>query len=255
MEIQLIRHATVLIRMKNKNILIDPMFTPKGRKKSIPTVKNGSIEKNPTVEISISPKNIIEMIKNMDMIIITHLHFDHFGETEEIKIPRSIPIICQKSDVKKLKMLGFEKIIPIEGRKNFEEIEFTQIKCNHGGILLRKIMGKASGFILKTKDEPKIYIAGDTIYCKHFKKGLDEKPDITIINAGGAKLPFGRAITMNENDIEKTCKYNKNTEVIAIHMESINHCILKRDELNNYLKKKKLISRVKIPEDGEIIKY
>jgi L-ascorbate metabolism protein UlaG (beta-lactamase superfamily) len=252
MNIQLLRHATLLLKMENKTILVDPMFASKGTIRSIPTVIGCCREKNPIVEL-LCKDELINTIKTLDAIVITHLHFDHFFESDEIKIPRSIPIICQKNDEKKLKASGFMCIIPVATKTNWEGIEFKKTNCNHGGIIIKGMLGKNSGFVIKSKNEPRIYIAGDTVYCKHVEKGLDEKPDITIINAGGARLPFGRSITMDENDIRKVCKYNKETKVIAVHMDAINHCVLTRKTLRDYLTANGLLSRVQVPEDGDKI--
>lgn len=255
MKVQLIRHATILLEFRNKRILVDPMMSPKGTRSIIPTVKNGTWRKNPTKEISIDKAEVRKMFNSLDALLITHLHFDHFDEFGDIILPKSIPIICQIEDKRKLNKMGFNNLIPIEKNINFGDIQIKRTDCHHGGILIRKFMGKNSGFILQSENEPSVYITGDTIYCKHVEQGLDEKPNIIIANAGGAKLPFGRSITMNEIDVRKVCEYSKETEVIAVHMEAINHCILTRRELKNYLEKNKLLSRVKIPNDGEIYEY
>jgi L-ascorbate metabolism protein UlaG (beta-lactamase superfamily) len=229
MEIQLIRHATLLLKIKNKTILVDPMFASKVTIKSITTKKSGNHERNPIIELPCK-EDVLNIFKTLDAILITHLHFDHFFETNELKIPRSIPIICQKDDEKKLRALGFTRITSVVNKTNWNKIEFMRINCNHGGAILKNLLGKNSGFVIKSNNEPKVYITGDTVYCKHVEKGLKEKPDITIINAGGARLPFGRSITMNEEDVS-------------------------RDKLRKYLSKNDLLSRVKIPGDGECFEY
>jgi hypothetical protein len=38
-------------------------------------------------------------------------------------------------------------------------------------------------------------------------------------------------------------------------MEAINHCLLKRDELDRELKNYRLRERVAIPDDGEILMF
>jgi hypothetical protein len=57
-------------------------------------------------------------------------------------------------------------------------------------------MGRVSGFILKAVGEPTMYITGDTIWCEEVKKALDiYRPEVTIVNAGGARFITGDPIT------------------------------------------------------------
>jgi len=54
---------------------------------------------------------------------------------------------------------------------------------------------------------------------------------------------------MNNKDIIKLSKTNKKSKVIAVHMDSINHCLDTREKLNKLVKPKNLI----VPKDGEIV--
>ena len=69
--VQLVRNATLVINYAGKKILIDPMFSPKGAIDSW-----AGIEKNPTVEL---PMPVEDIIKEIDLVIVTHTHEDHFG--------------------------------------------------------------------------------------------------------------------------------------------------------------------------------
>ncbi|MNW64835.1 hypothetical protein D3C74_431530 [compost metagenome] len=97
-----------------------------------------------------------------------------------------------------------------------------------------------------------LYVAGDTIWCDEVKEALDEhKPEVIIVNAGGAQFLTGGHITMNEQDIIELCRYAPEASVIAVHMESINHCLVTREQLSARLEREGLLERVKIPADGE----
>jgi hypothetical protein len=56
-------------------------------------------------------------------------------------------------------------------------------------------------------------------------------------------------ITDNEN-IAKTSPH---TKLIISHMESWNHCLLKREEVRDYIKQNQLENKISVPENGEMI--
>ena len=77
------------------------------------------------------------------------------------------------------------------------------------------------------------------------------KPDMTIVNAGGARFAVGDAITMDESDVLALVEYAPYTRVAAVHMDTINHCHVTRNVLRNVLAEKKALDRVFVPEDGD----
>lgn len=115
-------------------------------------------------------------------------------------------------------------------------------------------MGEVSGFVLSHKKES-VYLAGDTIWCESVEKALLKfNPKITVLNAGGAKFLTGEPITMTPNDIKKVQEKLPETQIIAVHMDTVNHCFIKRTDLKKALPDKKLDSKILIPYDGEVIK-
>ncbi len=258
MKIRFLRHATMLISFGNKNILVDPLLIPAGVQKPFPTLKNGRGKNNPLVELPVSKAELKEILNSLDALLITHLHSDHFYECtdENTILPKNLPVICQPADSHKLKNKGFKNLYPVEKDITWEGVNITRTECRHGGIIIRQILGKGSGFILKYNEagssSSSIYISGDTVWCPFVKRALDQKPDIMILYAGAAQLPLGRSITMNETDIINVCKYAPDTKIAVVHMEAFNHCLLTRNKLKDYLSKKGLLSKVKILNDGEV---
>jgi hypothetical protein len=47
----------------------------------------------------------------------------------------------------------------------------------------------------------------------------------------------------------------ENAKIVAVHMDSINHMSLTREELRAYVKKHGIESRVDIPEDGASLEF
>jgi hypothetical protein len=79
------------------------------------------------------------------------------------------------------------------------------------------------------------------------------RPDITVVNAGGARFEVGNPITMDADDVVSLCQYAPFTKVVAVHMDTINHCLVSREDLYSRLMSEELLDQVVIPGDGDWI--
>ena len=70
-----------------------------------------------------------------------------------------------------------------------------------------------------------------------------------MANAGAAQFLHGDPITMTAGDVVRVCRAAPQAQVVAVHMEAINHCLLTREELAQQAESAGV--RVVIPEDGE----
>jgi L-ascorbate metabolism protein UlaG (beta-lactamase superfamily) len=171
-------------------------------------------------------------------------------------LPKDKPVLCQPEDEAKLLKLGFEKIIPIEDKIQWEDIEIIRTGGQHGTGEIGHLMSPVSGYVLKTSAEPSLYIAGDTIYCKEVETALATHwPQITVLNGGGAQFIVGDPITMTAEDVKQVLVFYPDTKVVVVHLEAINHCLITRDNFRSYLNNKELAGRVSIPVDGEILEF
>lgn len=250
MKIQLIRHATVIITIGDKRILVDPMLSMAGIMDPIKGVQNQN--KNPLVELPLGIEDIIKC----DAVLVTHTHRDHFDE-EAIKIlPKTMPLFCQPEDEAKIKSFGFTEVHSVMDSCKYGSITFNRTQGKHGHGLIARKMAPVSGFVVSCPGEPVTYIAGDTVWCGKVKKALKEfKPDIVICNCGSAQFKWGAPITMSTGDINKICRKYPRTKIVAVHMEAWNHCRLTRKDLKDYLMKKSIQRNVYIPEDGERLNF
>ncbi|AWI04934.1 MBL fold metallo-hydrolase [Clostridium drakei] len=251
MKIQLIRHATIKLTINNKVILVDPVLSKKGTMDCIPNVSNKN--KNPLIELPISINDIVEI----DAVLLTHMHNDHFDETAARLISKDIPIFCQAEDEMKVKEKGFRCVNAIKKVCSWNNITFNRVGGQHGKGETAKEMGTVSGYVIKNKNEPSLYITGDSVWCSEVEQALEAYvPEIIISFAGAAQLTEGGIpITMDKEDIFNICNKAPNSKVIVVHMEAWNHCMLTRKKLRNFLKDKLLLTQVNIPENGDCIEY
>ena len=255
MKIQLLRHACHVIEMDSVRFLVDPMLAPQG---SYPAIKTfGNKLPNPLVplpSIVSDEKSLSDFFNTIQAVLLTHLHFDHFDKTAMAVLPKSLPILCQEGDEGRLKEEGFSEVLPISHNRIFQGIEITRTGGRHGRGPTGKRMGRVSGYILKAKDEPSLYITGDTIWCKPVKEALDKhSPQVIVAYAGAARFKWSFPITMTAGDVLRILRTAKNASVVAVHMEAVNHCSLTREKLRRKVEKEGASSRVLIPGDGQTL--
>ncbi|WP_261301512.1 MBL fold metallo-hydrolase [Paenibacillus andongensis] len=248
MNIQLIRHATLWLEYAGATFLIDPMFSDQGVN---PPIANSSNERrNPLVPLP----GALDAWLAPKAVLVTHLHRDHWDETATRMLPKSSAILCQHGDRDAISSSGFTDITEIQTSVNFQGITIHRTGGQHGTGEIGQKMGQVSGFVFQAQGEPTLYIAGDTIWCEDVRTALvTYKPNMTIINAGGARFVNGDAITMDEDDVFELIAYAPYTRVVAVHMDTINHCLITREMLRSKLSSKNLLNKVVIPNDGEWI--
>jgi L-ascorbate metabolism protein UlaG (beta-lactamase superfamily) len=253
MKIQLLRHATCLISVKGKQLLLDPVLSPAGEMAAIPKVPNPA--NNPLVELP-GNINVPDLLSQLDAIIVTHTHRDHLDKAAMEMLPKDLPLFCQPQDIAKIQAAGFIKVHPIMESFCWDGLTITRTTGKHGTGFIGYQMGAVSGFVLKAVNEPVLYITGDTIWCAKIKQALTKhQPQVILCFAGGAQFHTGRSITMNKFDIDKLARNAPQTKIMAVHMEAWNHCRLSRKELQAFLKETSITKQVIVPENGEELTF
>ncbi len=248
MHIQLIRHATVILTLSGKKILIDPMLSPQGTMAPVPDSANQ--KPNPLVELPVDPTALLDV----DAVLLTHTHRDHFDDRAKELIPKNLPVFCQPEDAAKLEQFGFYDVRPVNQSLTWDGIRFIRTSGHHGTDEIGEKMAPVSGYLLQSDAEPYLYIAGDTVWCQEVAKALETySPQTILLNGGAAEFLTGGPITMTAQDIAQVAFHVPKAKIIVVHMEAFNHCFLTRKDLRNYLRENGLNQRVNCPENGEII--
>lgn len=247
--IQLIRNATLSIKYAGHKILVDPMFSPKAGLVSI-----AGKEISPLVDLPM-PSN--EILKNVELLMLTHNHIDHFDPSAIKLLDKNMKVISQPADRDTLENLGFKNIETVQNSYQWNDIEVIRTIAQHGTGRVLDLMGKVSGYILKAKNHPTIYIVGDAVWTEDIYNNIKKyQPDYILVNSGGAKMPSYEAtpIIMDAQQTVSLIQESGKAKVIAIHMDAIDHCYTTREVLKHELKKYSFDSgKVLIPADGERI--
>jgi L-ascorbate metabolism protein UlaG (beta-lactamase superfamily) len=246
MRLRLIRHATLLIELAGRRLLVDPMLDPAGARPPVAGTPNPV--RNPLVEL---PEPAEAIAREADALLLTHLHADHLDETAVALLAGTTPVLGQPEDVDALLERGFTDVRPVEGALEWRGVQVARTVARHGTGEIGAAMAPASGYVLRAAGEPSIYLAGDTVWCEEVGATLDlQRPDVVVVNAGGARFDEGDPIVMTIDDVVAVTRHAPGVRVVAVHLDAVNHCLETREDLRARLRAEGLEDRVSVPEDG-----
>ncbi len=251
-QIRLLRHATLIVTIGSSRFLVDPLFAKKDTLDPIIWTSNNI--RNPMADLPVSDAELEEIIQSVDGVIITHTHNDHWDDAARSVIPKEMLLISQPQDRTKLLEQGYTNVVSVDQETTLGDLRIIRTDGQHGTGEIGAMMAPVSGFILQADNES-LYIAGDTIWCDEVAQAISlYQPDTIVLNAGAAQFDKGDPITMTKDDVLSVCKNSNATKIICVHMETINHCYLKKDALRKAIEAEGESERCVVPENGEIVK-
>ena len=263
MKIHHLRNATFVIESGEHFLLIDPMLGAKGSLPPFSRIRFKSL-KNPLVDL---PPNAASVLDRVTNCLITHSqkfgikalqHTDHLDiPGEDFLREKNTPIATFAKDAKVLKKYGLNVQTELEywNPQYLLGGEIVAIPALHGHSWVRKLMANGAGFFLRLPDEPSIYISGDTVYTPDVERALKElKPDIAVMAAGTATLDISTPILMPMEELLRFVRRAPG-KVVANHLEALNHCPTTREQLKQELHNNDLLSKVSIPNDGDVLTF
>ncbi len=256
MKFKQLRNATLLIEYAGKKFLVDPMLAEKGAFPGFEGTPNSHLA-NPLVDLPVSMHEILDV----DAVIVTHIHPDHWDEAAINLVPKDMLIFVQnEKDAADIQAQGFSNIRVLEENTFFNGITLIKTPGRHGEEKTvadwADLLGLVSGVVFKHPDEKTFYIAGDTVWYEGVEENLQKyEPDVVVLNSGDAQILGYSPIIMDKKDVYEVFKAAPKATIIASHMESVNHAMLSRKELREFLSEKNMTQRVLVPEDGEAYSF
>lgn len=159
-------HSTFLLQIKNKNILIDPMFgkVPAPH----PTLGNNRFSKELPIDI--------EKLPLIDAVLISHDHYDHLDYGSIKKLKDKVKMFYTPLGVGAHLMewgIGKESIVELDWwqETTFDDLIFRCTPAQHfsGRGLNDRSNTLWSSWIIKS-DTDNIFFSGDSGYGPHFKE-------------------------------------------------------------------------------------
>lgn len=254
-----IRNSTSKIIYNGVTILVDPFLAPKSYYPgfgSAPTLEQKK-KRVPLVELPMSRE---EVVKNVQAVIITHTHYDHWDEWAAKTISKQTPIFVQNASDKELILnQGFKDIRVVGVNTHFKGITITRTPAQHGCDEMMCIPSWAEGcndcmgFVLKSPGQKTIYVAGDTVWNEYIEATLKkQRPEIIIVNGALTRYEgFKGSSMMGPDDVKRIYEMCKNAIIIPVHMDSYAHCAYTTKTMKKFVDDNKLQDRVIVPVDGD----
>ena len=237
MKITQVRNATQIIAYAGKKFLVDPMFA---KKEAFPGYE-GTVRSDIRIPMTELPFDF-DVLLDVDAIIVTHTHPDHWDDAAVESIPKDKLIYVQNEhDKALLHSQGFNNLVILSDNSKMGDISLIKTICQHGSDeayahpQMAALLGEASGVIFRHPSEKTLYLIGDSIWINAVGDNLRQfNPGVVIMNTGWAHvLGFG-PIIFGREDVLKVHQILPDAQIVATHMEAVNHCLLTREELLAY---------------------
>lgn len=236
-----IGHASFLIQFTDLNVLVDPNFA--NWLFLLKRIKRSGLK--------------IQDLPPIDLVLLTHAHFDHFHKPTLRRLPRP-KIGVMPWGVGELALnLGFERVIELEWWESFTHRNWkvTLTPSKHWGArTLRDHHRGYGGFILEHQGR-RIYHAGDSAYFHGFKAiGRRMPPEIALLPIGAYHPESFRRVHMGPDEAVKAFKDLRARCLVPMHYGTFRLSFEDMEEPPRWLleiaEKDGLTQQVKILEEG-----
>lgn len=169
-------HATVLLRIGGKTIITDPVLS------SRVGVGLGLMTGGP--RRLVAPAMKINELPPIDLILVSHAHFDHLDRPTLSKLPKRIPVVAAHQTGDLIRDLGFRKINELRWGESVSAggLTITAREVRHWGARTFYDQHRGfNGYLIESAGHRVLY-GGDTAYHEGFKDVGDV--DLAIMGIG-----------------------------------------------------------------------
>jgi L-ascorbate metabolism protein UlaG (beta-lactamase superfamily) len=237
-----IGHASFLAQFTDLNVLIDPNFA--NWIFLLKRLKHAGLK--------------IEDLPTIDLVLITHAHYDHFHKPSVRRLPGTSRIAIVPWGMGDLaEGLGFEKVVELHWWESFayKDWKVTLTPSKHWGARTIRDEHRGYGGYCLDHQGRRIYHAGDSAYSDCFAEiGQRCKPEIALLPIGAYFPDSFRHVHMGPDEAMRVFKEIGAKWFIPMHFGTFKLSFEALDEPPRWLlqlaKKEGLTHQLKILDEG-----
>jgi len=218
-----IGHASFLVQFTDLNVLIDPNFA------------NWLF----LLKRIRRPGFKIEHLPPIDLVLLTHAHFDHFHKPTIRKLPAPKIGVMPWGVGTLARGLGFDRVIELQWWESFSHGDWkvTLTPSKHWGArTLHDEHRGYGGFVLEHQGR-RIYHAGDSAYFEGFKEiGARLSPEVALLPIGAYYPETFRHVHMGPDEAVKVFRDLHATSLVPMHYGTFKLSFEALDEPLRWLK-------------------
>ncbi len=213
--------ATVLLRYAGFTILTDPNFLHQGEYANLGYGLHSRRLTNPALPL--------ERVPPLDLIILSHMHGDHFDHVVMHRLDKAIPIVTTQQATRVLRHNGFAATQPLKPWqaltivKGQTQLRITALPALHAHGLIGHVLPPVMGSMLEFMHTNghmllRIYISGDTLMDDQLKAIPYRYPeiDLGLLHLGGTRI-LGMLVSMDAQQGLEMLELINPRLVIPIH--------------------------------------
>jgi len=149
----------------------------------------------------------LDNIINVDAVIVTHLHSDHWDDVAKARLPKSLPIFAQdEQDAAQIRSADFTDVRVLTENSGFNGVKLAKTGGQHGTDASMQAAGRALGMVrgvvFSHPSHKSLYVAGDTIWNHHVEEAITRHwPEVIVLNTGDARVVGLDPIIMGTKDV------------------------------------------------------
>lgn len=139
----------------------------------------------------------------IDLVLVTHAHYDHLHLPSLRKLAAAQPIIVPEGVGSLVKNCGFGRIVELKTWQSatYRDLRITMTPARHWGARMIHDTHRGFGGFLITSDVRCLYHCGDSAIFDGFKEiGKRADIDLALMPIGAYDAPSGRPVHMNPEE-------------------------------------------------------
>jgi L-ascorbate metabolism protein UlaG (beta-lactamase superfamily) len=214
--------ATTVLRLGGFTLLTDPNFIGRGQRVHLGYGLTSKRRTDPALGIGELPP--------LDVVLLSHLHGDHFDRVAKRDLPREPPVVTTRHAARRLQRWGFPAATGLatwddwEVARGDERLRVTAVPARHGPVGVHRLLPPVTGSIVDLERGGiralRVYVTGDTLRVPELRAVRERFAgiDVMITHLGGTRV-LGVLVTMDGRQGTDLVELIEPATVVPVHYD------------------------------------